>query len=114
MVFIVLYAPFEMNLFINTHFDNKMALAEEGVKSRMNWFPVSIIIRYLTLVQEDTSQRYSITSSTLRARFLEKNIAERGLYDHIKNNSNTKEYILVYINDLEILGNVIKDNLFIR
>ena len=28
MVFIVLYAPFEMNLFINTHFDNKMALAE--------------------------------------------------------------------------------------
>ena len=80
----------------------------------MNWFPVSIIIRYLTLVQEDTSQRYSITSSTLRTRFLEKNIAERGLYDHIKNNSNTKEYILVCINNLEILGNVIKDNLFIR
>ena len=46
--------------------------------------------------------------------FGEKNIAERGLYDHIKNNSNTKEYILVCINNLEILGNVIKDNLFIR
>ena len=77
MVFLVVYAPFELNLFKkleNTHFDNEMNVWV--MKSQMNWFPVFIIIRYLTLAQEDISQRYKFKNTFFGEKILQKGVCK--------------------------------------